>query len=194
MAYAPKRILRRQPVSRPVFGGVLGNRSCRRVNAGIAPWIFYFSGVSAGHRHGGDGDLGLREQSEMDDGTGSDATARARRRWAFVCAGFLAGLALAGCGTISDETAGRAMMAPGRYDVYPCPNIEARMKDVQNRRTELEQLMARSAQSPGGEIINAMAYRSEYVQTGGDLEELARASAEKKCASDSKYTSRRTVY
>jgi hypothetical protein len=111
-----------------------------------------------------------------------------------VCLGFVTALALAGCGTITDETAGRAMMAPGRYDVYPCPNIEARLKDVQKRRTELEQLMTRSSQSPGGEFINAMAYRSEYVQTGGDLEELTRASAEKKCASDSQYSSRRTVY
>jgi len=86
------------------------------------------------------------------------------------------------------------MTAPGRYDIYPCPNIEARLTDVQKRRTELEQLMARSAQSPGGEFINAMAYRSEYVQAGGELEELARASSEKKCASDSKYTSKRSVY
>jgi hypothetical protein len=54
--------------------------------------------------------------------------------------------------------------------------------------------MARSAQSPGGEFINVVAYRSEYLQAGGELEELARASAQKKCASDSKYTSTRTVY
>ena len=119
---------------------------------------------------------------------------RARRRPVLAGAGLLLALALAGCGTITDETAGRAMMAPGQYSTYPCPNIEARLRDVQIRRTELEQLMARSAQTPGGEFINVMAYRSEYVQTGGDLEELARASAEKKCASDSKYTSRRTVY
>ena len=85
-------------------------------------------------------------------------------------------------------------MAPGKYDVYACPNIEAKVLSTRARRTELEQLMARSAQSPGGEFINALAYRTEYVQTGGDLEELARASAEKKCATDSKYTSNRSVY
>jgi len=142
----------------------------------------------------GTGDLSLREQSERDDGTGPGGTARARRSWALACAGLLAALALAGCGAITDETAGRAMMTPGRYDIYPCPNIEARILDIQRRRIELEQLMTRSAQSPGGEFINAMAYRTEYVQTGGDLEELGRASAEKKCATDSKYTSKRSVY
>jgi len=106
----------------------------------------------------------------------------------------LAALALTGCGTINDETGGRLAMTPGKYNIYPCPNIEARIVETRRRRTELEQLMARSSQSAGGDFINAVAYRSEYVQTGGDLEELARASSDKKCAVDSKYSSARTVY
>ncbi len=171
----------------------MGSRNTCRVNAGIAPWFFYFSGVFAGDRHDGDGDLSLREQSERDGGTAPGGARRARR-WALVCPGLLVALALTGCGTITDETAGRVAVAPGKYDVYACPNIEAKVLSTRARRTELEQLMARSAQSPGGEFINALAYRTEYVQTGGDLEELARASAEKKCATDSKYTSNRSVY
>jgi hypothetical protein len=103
-------------------------------------------------------------------------------------------LALAACGTISDEFGGRAAVSPGKYTIYPCPNIEARIIETKRRRTELEQLMARSSQSAGGEFVNAIAYRTEYVQTGGDLEELSRASSEKKCAVDSKYSSGRTVY
>jgi hypothetical protein len=138
--------------------------------------------------------LSLRERCEQDGGTGPRGARPARERWVLTCAGLVVTLALAGCGTISDEVAGRAAVSPGRYDIYPCPNIEARLKDVQMRRTELEQLMARSSQSPGGEFVNAIAYRTEYVQTSGDLEELARASSAKKCASDSKYSSARTVY
>jgi hypothetical protein len=103
-------------------------------------------------------------------------------------------VSLAGCGTISDETASRAFMAPGRYDMYPCANIDARIKEVRERRIELEQLMARSSQGAGGEFVNAIAYRGEYLQTGGELEELARASSDKKCAVDSAFSSRRTVY
>ena len=110
------------------------------------------------------------------------------------CGGLLATLALVGCGTISDQVGGRAVVSPGKYGIYPCSNIEARILTVQKRRTELEQLMARSSQSPGGEFVNAIAYRTEYVESGGDLEELARASSEKKCAVDSKYSSARTVY
>ena len=103
-------------------------------------------------------------------------------------------LVLAGCGMLSDESAGRALSAPGRYDMYPCANIDARIKEVRERRVELEQLMARSSQSAGGEFVNAIAYRTEYLQTGGDLEELARVSSDKKCAVDSAYTSRRKIY
>ena len=86
------------------------------------------------------------------------------------------------------------MMAPGRYDAFPCPNIDERIQAVRTRRIELEQLMARSSQSAGGEFVNALAYRSEYVQTGGELQELAKASADKKCAAESRYSSGRQVY
>jgi hypothetical protein len=103
-------------------------------------------------------------------------------------------LGLAGCGALSDDAAGRAMMAPGRFDVYACANIEQAMLASRNRRIELEQLMARSSQSPGGEFVNALAYRTEYVQVNGELQELAKAAADKKCAAESKWSSGRQVY
>jgi hypothetical protein len=103
-------------------------------------------------------------------------------------------LGLAGCGALSDDTAGRAMMAPGRFDFHPCPNIEAAILAARTRRTELEQLMARSEQSPGGALANALAYRTEYVQKGGELQELARAANDKKCTSESQWSSGRQLY
>jgi hypothetical protein len=142
----------------------------------------------------GTGISSLRGQSNRERNANMTGANRDRRRYALACAGALLALGLAGCGTLSDEVAGRAMLAPGKYDVYPCANIEARFKQVRERRIELEQLMARSSQTAGGDFVNAIAYRSEYVQTGGDLEELARASSEKKCAVDSKFSSQRTVY
>jgi hypothetical protein len=77
---------------------------------------------------------------------------------------------------------------------FPCPNIDDRIQAVRTRRIELEQLMARSSQSAGGEFVNALAYRSEYVQTGGEMQELAKASSDKKCAAESRYLSGRQVY
>ena len=141
----------------------------------------------------------LRGQLNQDPIAGPTGANRVRRpnlapRCVLACAGALLALGMAGCGTLSDETAGRTMSAPGRYNMYPCPNLEIRIKEVRERRIELEQLMARSSQSVGGDFVNAVAYRSEYVQTGGDLQELARASSDKKCAVDSQFSSRRTVY
>ena len=54
--------------------------------------------------------------------------------------------------------------------------------------------MARSSQSPGGGLVNALAYRTEYVQKGGELQELAKAAADKKCSSESRWSSGRQVY
>jgi hypothetical protein len=142
----------------------------------------------------GTGISSLRGQSNQERVAGTTGANRVRQRWVLACAGALLALDFAGCGTLSDEVASKAIVSPGRYDVYPCANIEARIKEVRERRIELEQLMARSSQSAGGEFVNAIAYRTEYVQSGGDLEELARASADKKCAVDSKFSSQRTVY
>ena len=142
----------------------------------------------------GTGISNLRGQSNQGlvaESTGAD---RRWRRHALPGVFALLALSLMGCSTISDETAGRAFVSPGRYSLYPCINIDARIKEVSRRRTELEQLMARSSQGAGGDFINAIAYRTEYLQTGGDLEELARASSEKKCAVDSNFSSRRMVY
>jgi hypothetical protein len=160
----------------------------------LRPGFFTFLGYWRRLAWRGWGISSLRGQSNQDRIAAMTGATRGRQRWMLACAGALLALGLAGCGTVSDETAGRAFMSPGRYDMYPCANIEAQIKSVRERRIELEQLMARSSQSAGGEFVNAIAYRGEYLQSGGDLEELARAAAEKKCAVDSKFTSRRTVY
>jgi hypothetical protein len=174
----------------------LGYRNDCRVNAGIVPRILYFSTLCGACTTDvcGIGN-GIQRLPKLCHHRSGDTTGpnKARPRSRALAAVTLV-LGLAGCGTISDEVASRVITAPGRYSVYPCPNIEQLIKSVSQRRTELEQLMARSAQSPGGELVNAMAYRSEYLQTGGELEELAKASAEKKCAIESKSSSGRTVY
>jgi hypothetical protein len=154
---------------------------------------------------GGDRVSSLRERSDQMIGrTAGVSGIPSRPRRLPPCAVLMPGLALglalalalglAGCGSLSDDAAGRAMVAPGRFAEFPCPNIDERIQAVRTRRIELEQLMARSSQSPGGEFVNALAYRGEYVQAGGELQELAKASAEKKCATESRWSSGRQVY
>ena len=106
----------------------------------------------------------------------------------------LSALGLAGCGTISDQTAASALVAPGKYDIYICRDIEQSTRNARARQLELEQLMARAAQGVGGELVNAIAYRSEYLQTQGELEQLARSAADKSCSSQSQWSSARALF
>lgn len=101
---------------------------------------------------------------------------------------------LAGCGTISEQTAETALVAPGRYTIYTCGEIESRMKSSRARALELEQVMARSAQATGGEFINVIAYRSEYLQVRGQLRAMAETAAERNCQSQSQWSSERSVF
>jgi hypothetical protein len=106
----------------------------------------------------------------------------------------LLALGLAGCGTISDQTAASALVAPGKYDIYACRDIEQRTRSTRARQLELEQLMARAAQGAGGALVNAIAYRSEYLQAQGELEQLAKSSADKHCSSQSQWSSARALF
>jgi hypothetical protein len=98
--------------------------------------------------------------------------------------------AVRGCDTISDEL----LADPSRYTIYACGNIDAEMKATRGRVIELGQLMSRASQATGGEVVNVVAYRSEYFQNKSRLTALAKMAAQKRCAAESEYMSRRAVY
>jgi hypothetical protein len=101
---------------------------------------------------------------------------------------------LAGCGTISEQTASMAVTSPGKYNMYTCQDVESSLKTLSARQVELEQQLARASQGTGGEFINTIAYRGEYAQTRGQLLELTKTKADKQCATDSKFSSGRAVF
>jgi hypothetical protein len=102
--------------------------------------------------------------------------------------------ALSGCGSITAETGSSAYVAPGKYDVYTCTDIDRQVQATQKRKAELEQLMGRASEGAGGAIANTIAYRGEYLQNRDDLVELGRASANKQCSSNSQWSSGRAVF
>ena len=106
----------------------------------------------------------------------------------------IAAAALGGCANVSEQTAASAFVAPGKFDLYTCQDIERRVATTRNRQIELEQLMARSAQAPGGEFINTLVYRSEHLQARGELDLLAKAATERQCATKSQWSSGRAVF
>ena len=110
-------------------------------------------------------------------------------------AGLVLALGLAGCATSGGITdGGDALVSPNKYAMYNCPDLTDRVKAVRARQVELEQVMDRASQGAGGELINAIAYRTEYAQTRGELRLLAKAEEERQCAVQSDRASGRAVF
>jgi hypothetical protein len=59
--------------------------------------------------------------------------------------------------------------------------MAAQMQANANRQRQLEELTAKANAGSGGQIMSAVAYRPEYLQLRGEMNELRRTSAEKKC-------------
>lgn len=89
-------------------------------------------------------------------------------------------VALAGLSACASPE-GLSLSRPGRYNLYSCALLNERGVALLKREQELEALMAKAAQGAGGEIANTLAYRGEYNITQGDLREIERVGAEKKC-------------
>jgi hypothetical protein len=104
---------------------------------------------------------------------------RDRTSWRLFAA--LAPLGLYGC--VSDETASRLLVEPDRYILYSCPELATAEQTKAARQRELEGLMAKAGPSPGGQLASNMAYRPEYAQLQGEMDQLRKAAADKNCKS-----------
>jgi len=90
---------------------------------------------------------------------------------------------LAGC-AVSGEHAEDFYVAPGKYIFYDCTQLAGTAAHFARRIKELKGLMARARQGVGGELVSAMAYNSDYYSALGELKDIRREQAEKKCSSD----------
>ncbi|HEY7229469.1 MAG TPA: twin-arginine translocation pathway signal [Pseudolabrys sp.] len=87
---------------------------------------------------------------------------------------------LSGCAA-SDDTAGRFFVQPDKYVLYSCKELAEATQNVAARQLELEKLMARAETDSSGRLMSDLAYRPEYSQLRGQMNELRRTSAEKNC-------------
>jgi len=76
-----------------------------------------------------------------------------------------------------DQMLSNFLVAPGKYVLYNCQQLNLAARENQKRIAELEALMAKS----GNGFINAMAYQPEYLQLRGELADMQREGADKKC-------------
>jgi hypothetical protein len=115
-----------------------------------------------------------------------------RIRHAVVVMSMVAGLA--GCAGMAEPTAESAVIAQGHYDHYDCKQIETEFHVVQARELELRRLMERSAKGAGGDFVNVIAYRSDYLRARASLKLLGETAANKHCNTQSQWTSRRSIW
>jgi hypothetical protein len=97
----------------------------------------------------------------------------------------LGGVLLAGC-AVSGEHAESFYVAPGKYVFYDCTQLAGTAARLEERDRELTRLIARAKEGPGGDLVSAMAYDSDYYSNLGELRDVRREQAEKNCPSDMK--------
>ena len=102
------------------------------------------------------------------------------------------GMLLSGCGMIG-ESATSVVVAPGKFEYHNCEQLAEVERPLRVREQELSELMARALQSPGGEFVGAVAYRTELIQARGQLKQIGEVSERKNCASQSKWASDRAL-
>ena len=99
-------------------------------------------------------------------------------RFTLAVLGMAAPAMLAAC---ASQEFGISSSKPGKFNLYNCDQLNRRGAELVRRERELQGLMEKAAQGPGGEVAIAIAYRSEYNVVQGDLFEIERVGAEKKC-------------
>lgn len=91
-------------------------------------------------------------------------------------------LLLAACTTNpGEDRLGKFLVAPGKYRLYDCEQLSRMAASYTVRERELRDVKAKAEAAPGGGFVSAIAYDAEYSQVRGNLDELRREAAEKKC-------------
>src|SRR5438309_2132188 len=74
---------------------------------------------------------------------------------------------LAGCSSVTDNLA--TFFANRKYEDASCEDLARQRESWSTRRQELNLLMDRAEQSPGGAVVNLVAYKGEYVTASEEV-------------------------
>ena len=88
-------------------------------------------------------------------------------------------LSLAGCA--SEDAASSFLVAPGKYVLYQCDDLERAAKAALARQQELERLVARASATAAGQLIGDAAYGTELASIRGQLRDLRTTARDKNC-------------
>jgi hypothetical protein len=92
----------------------------------------------------------------------------------------LAALLVAGCADSSDIMPS-LLVAPGKYDIYTCPQIVRAFQTTQKREQELQALMVKAGTGIGGQLVNATVYQPDYQAARGNMNDLRQAARDMNC-------------
>ncbi|MBS0246090.1 MAG: hypothetical protein JSR61_05675 [Proteobacteria bacterium] len=80
-----------------------------------------------------------------------------------------------------EDKLGTFLVAPGKYVLYDCQQLQATASNFRERRDTLRKAMADAEKAPAGGLVSLLAYRGEYGQIEGNLAEIRREAASKNC-------------
>jgi hypothetical protein len=104
----------------------------------------------------------------------------------FTCAAAALLLAvLTGCAVAPDNFAA-VFVDPTKYDFQPCTTLVKKQEGLAKRERELRLLMDKAEQGTGGTVVNALAYRTDYLNARGELQLIQEVIQRKECARDAK--------
>lgn len=72
-------------------------------------------------------------------------------------------------------------VTPGKFHLYKCEQLVPQTQSYVSREKVLRELIDRAKLAQGGGVIAAAAYGSEYAEVQGNIDELRKEAAEKKC-------------
>jgi hypothetical protein len=78
---------------------------------------------------------------------------------------------------------------PAKYQFSSCEQLAINRKTLTSREQDLKQLMDRAEQGAGGALVNALAYKADYVAATEELKILERAARSKHCDSPENWSS-----
>jgi hypothetical protein len=70
----------------------------------------------------------------------------------------------------------------GKYQFHSCEQLATASKQKHDRQRELKELIDKAEQAAGGQIVSALAYRSDYVAVNEELQVIDSTVRDKKCA------------
>jgi hypothetical protein len=70
----------------------------------------------------------------------------------------------------------------GKYHFHTCEQLATVSKQKHDRQRELKELIDKAEQAAGGQIVSALAYRTDYVAVNEELQVIDSTLREKDCA------------